>query len=52
MRVLSAEEAEQTNAALDALEAALAGAQNFDRFFADLIDREPHAPRTPARTAP
>src|SRR5271165_2269894 len=44
VRVLSAEEAEQTSAALDALEAALAGAQNFDRFFADLVDREPTLP--------
>ena len=44
VRVLNPEEAAQTNAALDALEAALAGAQNFDRFFADLIEREPALP--------
>ena len=39
-RVLGPEEAAQTNAALDALEAALAGAQDFDVFFGDLIERE------------
>lgn len=41
VRVLSPEEAAQTNAALDALEAVLAGARNVDCFFADLIEREP-----------
>jgi len=45
VRVLSPEEAEQTNAALDAVEAALAGAQNFDRFFPDLVDREATLPQ-------
>lgn len=45
VRVLKPDEAAQTNAALDALEAALAGAQNFDRFFADLIEREPVHPQ-------
>ncbi len=45
VRVLSPEEAAQTNGALDALEAALAGAQNFDRFFADLIERDPVLPQ-------
>jgi len=44
VRVLSAEEAAQINAALDALEAVLAGAPQIDRFFADLIDRAPTPP--------
>jgi hydrogenase expression/formation protein HypC len=39
-RVLDADEAGHTNAALEALEAALAGAQDFDAFFGDLIERE------------
>lgn len=43
-RVLSADEAAQTNAALDALEAALAGEQDLGPFFADLVDREPQLP--------
>jgi len=43
-RVMSAEEAAQTNAALDALEAALAGEQDLGAFFADLVDREPELP--------
>lgn len=41
VRVLTPEEAAQTNAALDALTAALAGETNFDAFFADLVDRDP-----------
>jgi len=45
IRVLTAEEAAQINAALDALEAVLAGAQEVDRFFADLIDRAPTLPK-------
>ena len=40
IRVLTAEDAAQTNAALDALAAALAGETNFDAFFPDLVDRE------------
>ena len=40
VRVLTAEEAEHTSAALDALEAVLAGASNVDHYFADLIERE------------
>jgi len=44
VRVLTPEEAAQTNAALDALAAALAGETNFDAFFADLVDREPQLP--------
>lgn len=43
-RVLSADEAAQTNAALDALEAALAGERDLGPFFADLVDREPQLP--------
>jgi len=38
-RVLDAEEAAQTNAALDALEAALAGGENFDAYFGDLVEQ-------------
>lgn len=37
-RVIDADEAAQTAAALDALDAAFAGAQNFDAFFADIIE--------------
>jgi len=44
VRVLSAEEALQTNQALDALQAALEGESNLDRFFADLVDRAPQLP--------
>jgi hydrogenase expression/formation protein HypC len=40
MRVLADDEAEQTNAALDALEAAVAGAQDFDAYFGDLVAQE------------
>jgi hydrogenase expression/formation protein HypC len=43
-RVMSAEEAAQTNAALDALEAAIAGERDLGPFFADLVDREPRLP--------
>ena len=35
-RVMTVDEAAQTNAALDALEAALAGETNFDAHFADI----------------
>ena len=44
MRVMTADEARETNAALDALEAVLAGASNVDAHFADLVDREPTLP--------
>jgi hydrogenase expression/formation protein HypC len=44
VRVLSADEARQTNGALDALEAALAGDGDLDVHFADLVDREPVLP--------
>ncbi|MFO1312079.1 MAG: HypC/HybG/HupF family hydrogenase formation chaperone [Burkholderiales bacterium] len=37
-RVIDADEAAQTASALDALDAAFAGAQNFDAFFADIIE--------------
>jgi hydrogenase expression/formation protein HypC len=43
-RVLSAEEAAQTNAALDALEAAIGGEEALGAFFPDLVDREPELP--------
>ena len=43
LRVMGAEEAARTNDALDALEAVLAGAQNLDAYFADLVDLD-HAP--------
>lgn len=41
VRVLSAEEAARTGAALDALEAALAGNTDLDAFFPDLSARAP-----------
>jgi hydrogenase expression/formation protein HypC len=41
VRVLTVDEAAQVNAALDALESALAGDRDFDPYFADLIAREP-----------
>jgi hydrogenase expression/formation protein HypC len=44
VRAMTQEEAAQTGAALDALEAALAGQGNFDEFFADLVGREPQLP--------
>jgi hydrogenase expression/formation protein HypC len=44
VRVLTTEEAMQTNAALEALDVALAGGDNFDAYFADLVDREPQLP--------
>lgn len=43
-RLLSAEEAAQTNDALDALAAALDGPVDARAFFADLVDREPALP--------
>jgi len=43
-RTMTAEEAAQTGAALDALEAALRGEDDFGAFFADLVDREPQLP--------
>ena len=44
IRVLTAEEAAQTDAALDSLAAALAGESDVDAYFADLVDREPQLP--------
>lgn len=44
LRVLTDEEATQTNAALDALESALAGGHDFDRHFEDLLERAPPLP--------
>lgn len=44
MRVMTEEEAAQTTAALEALDAVLAGNGNVDAFFADLVDREPQLP--------
>ena len=45
LRTMSAEEAAQTNAALDALEQVLAGANDVgDGYFSDLADREPQLP--------
>jgi hydrogenase assembly chaperone HypC/HupF len=44
LRTLTESEARETNAALDALEATLAGETNVDAFFADLVAREPVLP--------
>ncbi|MBK7591016.1 MAG: HypC/HybG/HupF family hydrogenase formation chaperone [Betaproteobacteria bacterium] len=44
LRVLGADEAAQTNAALDALAAVLAGDTETGRHFADLAGREPELP--------
>jgi len=44
LRVLSLDEARQTNDALDALGAILAGDCEVDAHFADLVDREPVLP--------
>lgn len=44
LRILSAEEAAQTDAALDALAAVLAGEGGSDEHFRDLVDRVPTLP--------
>lgn len=44
VRVLDADEARQTDAALDALAAAIAGSDAIDEHFADLVGREPTLP--------
>jgi len=44
IRVLSVAEAARIDAALDALQAALDGASDFDAYFGDLIDRDPQLP--------
>jgi hydrogenase expression/formation protein HypC len=44
VRAMTATEAAQTDAALDALEAALRGDSSLDAYFADLVGREPELP--------
>lgn len=44
VRAMSEDEAQQTNQALDALEAAFDGSGDVDSFFADLVGREPTLP--------
>ena len=44
VREMTEDEAQQTNQALDALDAALDGSSDVDRFFADLVGREPILP--------
>jgi len=44
LRVISADEAAQTDAALAALAAVLAGGSDTDAHFRDLVDREPQLP--------
>jgi len=44
LRAMSAEEAAQTDAALDALAEVLAGGTDTDAHFRDLLDREPQLP--------
>lgn len=44
VRVLDADEAAQTDAALDALAAAMRGDANLDAHFADLVGRTPQLP--------
>ena len=44
IRAMTPDEAAQTGAALDALEAALAGERGLDAYFADLVGREPQLP--------
>ena len=43
-RVLAEDEARETNAALDALEAVMRGESNVDAYFADLVGRQPELP--------
>ena len=51
VRVLTTEEAMQTNAALDALERALAGNGDVDAGFPDLLERERPSPAGARRDA-
>lgn len=44
VRTMTAAEARETSAALDALEAVLAGETDLDAYFVDLADREPQLP--------
>ena len=50
-RVLEPDEAAQTLAAIEALEATLRGDTNIDHLFADLVDREPQLPEHLRRPA-
>ena len=43
-RILGEDEARETNAALDALEAVMRGESNVDAYFADLAGRDPELP--------
>jgi hydrogenase expression/formation protein HypC len=55
LRVLSEQEAQQTSAALAALDAVLSGTQDLDTYFADLTTREPQLPphlRKPPKETP
>lgn len=52
VRILSSDEAARTDAALDALDAVLAGATDVDAFFADLIEREHELPKNWERMTP
>ena len=45
LRVMTADEAARTNNALDALEAVLAGEENLDGYFADLVASDQAATR-------
>jgi hydrogenase expression/formation protein HypC len=44
VRTMTADEAGKTDAALDALAAAINGEADVDTFFADLVEREPQLP--------
>jgi len=44
VRAMTEDEAQQTNLALDALDAAMNGSDDIDLFFADLVGREPSLP--------
>jgi hydrogenase expression/formation protein HypC len=44
VRTMTPEEAAQASAALDALDAVLAGEASVDAYFADLVGREPQLP--------
>ena len=44
LRLLTPQEAQEINAALDALDAVLAGEADVDAFFPDLAHREPSLP--------
>jgi hydrogenase expression/formation protein HypC len=44
LRTMTHDEAEETDRALDALDAIAAGEQDFDRYFADLTERAPQLP--------